>query len=264
MLKLAKAYGLRFLVPPNDEGVGKCLLEEGEFARVELSLILAACDGDLLDIGANIGAICLPFASRRPDARVVAIESHPEIFQTLVKNVEANQLRNVDVVHAAAGEYRAHIEVPVPSIARHANVGAGSIYDTGFATTRVPMLPIDDLAPPKTRLVKIDVEGFEPRVLEGAQKLLTEIRPCWLVEISRHRPEASAQVRNKLAAAGYNLYWFFSPFIAPKPGKSGDFRGDFAVFACDGTPPWPMSPMGDKWASGESDLPYFANRSLFS
>ncbi|WP_397402533.1 hypothetical protein [Phenylobacterium sp.] len=36
MLKLANAYGMKFLVPPNDEGVGSCLLEAGEFARVEL------------------------------------------------------------------------------------------------------------------------------------------------------------------------------------------------------------------------------------
>ena len=46
MLKLANAYGMKFLVPPNDEGVGACLLEAGEFARVELEFILAAAPGE--------------------------------------------------------------------------------------------------------------------------------------------------------------------------------------------------------------------------
>lgn len=259
-LQTARAYGLNFLVPPFDDGVGKCLRENGEFARVELEFILAACDGDLLDVGANIGSICLPFAARRPQARVVAVEAHPEIAEVLAHNVRANSLFNVEVIHAAAGERAGLVDIPVPSILRQGNIGAGSLYDKGYSSARVAMRPIDDIAPDNCRMVKIDVEGFEPRVLDGAKRLLNDSRPSWLVEVSRHRPKTAAIVRETLSAAGYTLFWFFSPFIAPRQGISGDSRGDFAYFATDQSPPWPMSVVADDWPTSELSLPYLANR----
>lgn len=65
-----EAYGLEFEVPVSDIGVGLCPREYGEFARPELDFITASCGGDLLDVGANVGAICLPFASARPESTV--------------------------------------------------------------------------------------------------------------------------------------------------------------------------------------------------
>lgn len=258
-LQNATAYGLNFLVPPFDDGVGKCLRENGEFARVELEFILAACDGNLLDVGANIGAICLPFAARRPEARVVAVEAHPEIAAVLSHNVSANSLGNVEVIHAAAGERAGLIDIPVPSIMRQGNIGAGSLYDRGHSSARVPMRPIDDIAPDNCRMVKIDVEGFEPRVLDGAKRLLNEVRPVWLIEVSRHRPNTAALVRETLSSAGYGLFWFFSPFIASNSWSSGEFRGDFAYFATHLKPPWQMNKVADIWPTNATEFPYFAS-----
>ena len=42
MIETATAYGLELLVPPRDDGVGLCLRESGEFARVELELYQSA------------------------------------------------------------------------------------------------------------------------------------------------------------------------------------------------------------------------------
>ncbi len=250
------AYGLNFLVPPNDTGVGRSLRQHGEFARVELEFILEACDGDLLDIGANIGAICLPFAAQRPASTVVAVEAHRKIAQMLGANTLNNSLDNVEVIHAVAGERTGTIEIPFGAIDRPVNIGASSIYEKGLPLERVMMRPIDEIAPPNVRFVKIDVEGFEPRVLDGAARLLNDVRPSWLVEVSRERPNTAEIVRKTLQSAGYCLFWFFSPFVAPTPGVSGDTKGDFAYFATDKTPPWPMTEVGEDWPQKEDDLPY--------
>ena len=264
MLKLANAYGMKFLVPPNDEGVGACLLEAGEFARVELEFILAACDGNLLDVGANIGAIGLPFAARRPNAKVIAIEAHRDIAEILQANVNLNGLTNVEVIHAAAGEREGFTDIPISPIDRFGNIGASSIYDAGHPTLSTRIFPIDTLKYSSISMVKIDVEGFEPRVLQGSQNLLESVRPNWLIEVSRSRPEHYQSVIDILDLNKYSTYWFFSPFVSPKIGRSGDFRGDFAIYASDNPPPWPLARCGAEWPTSEKLLPYLSDRHLFS
>ena len=252
----ASAYGLNFLIPIRDTGVGQCRRQSGEFARVEIEFILAACDGDLLDVGANIGAICLPFAAQRPASRVVAVEAHRKLAQILGANALNNRLHNVEVIHAVAGERTGTIEIPFGAIDRPVNIGASSIYEKGLPAERVMMRPMDEIASANVRFVKVEVEGFEPRVLDGSARLLRDIRPRWLVEVSRERPNTADLIRKTFKQAGYRIFWFFSPFVAPKPGASGDARGDFAYFATDETPPWPMKEVGDDWPRGEADLPY--------
>ena len=257
MLSTATAYGLQLLVPARDEGVGQCLREHGEFARVELEFILAACDGDLLDVGANVGAICLPFAARRPNSSVVAIEAHRKLAQILAANALINNLGNVDVFGMVAGERSGAVPIPMQPIDREANIGAGSLYDQGFPTELTIMTTLDQVAPNNLRFVKIDVEGFEDRVLAGAKRLLNEIRPKWLVEVSRNRPNTMALVRNELSAAGYRMFWFFSPFVTPSAGGPDlSIRGDAAIFACDGEPPWPMKPVSEAWPVDARDFPF--------
>jgi FkbM family methyltransferase len=263
MLKLANAYGMKFLVPPNDEGVGSCLLEAGEFARVELEFILASCDGDLLDVGANIGAIGLPFAARRPNAKVIAIEAHRDIAEILQANVNLNELTNVEVIHAAAGERAGEADVPIQPVERIGNIGAGSLYDAGYPTLRTKFIPLDSLSAAKPAFVKIDVEGFEPRVLEGSKLLLNELRPEWLVEISRQRKNTTISVANTLREAGYSLYWFFSPFVSNIGDATGTpMKGDFSIFATDRAPSWKLPQFGDSWPKRILDFPYLSNLAI--
>lgn len=263
---VAEAYGLTFQVPARDTAVGACLRDYGEFARPELDLILALCDGDLIDVGANIGAICLPFAKARPQSRVVAIEANPQIAALLSANVAGNGLANVDVLCAAAGEAKGFIEAPAPDLSRAANVGALSLYDAAPRTITTPMVRLDDVAPEATRFVKVDVEGFEDRVLAGAGRLLNGVRPSWLVEVSPQRRETAAAARATLQAAGYRLYWFFSPFLTRKRPRRLDerpkLRGDLSLLAIDGDPPWSTPPVGDGWPKDVSDFPYLSDYGL--
>jgi FkbM family methyltransferase len=256
----AEAYGLTFRFPALDTTVGAFLRDRGEFARPELDFITECCTGTLIDVGANIGAICLPFARARPSSAVIAIEAQPAIAELLKRNATANHLPNVTVLQAVAGETAGSVDIPVAPLDTPSNVGAASLYAKGLQTAPARMIRLDDLRVDDISFVKVDVEGFEPRVLQGAQRLLSDVRPRWLVEVSRARPKTTAKVHASLTAAGYNLYWFFSPFVTRAP--EGEIRGDMALFASDEPPPWDLTPASEEWPSDVGALPYLKRYGL--
>jgi len=93
---------------------------------------------------------------------------------------------------------------------------------------------LDDIAPADTRLIKIDVEGYEPEVLKGAQALIARRSAIWLAEATIQNPEASRQVIATFMEAGYRVFWFFAPFvtyIADKGRPANSTGGDANIVA---------------------------------
>ncbi|WP_293390057.1 FkbM family methyltransferase [Phenylobacterium sp. RIFCSPHIGHO2_01_FULL_69_31] len=254
-IETINASGLMLRIPRADTGVGQMLRETGAFAPVEQEFIQTVCDGDLLDVGANVGALCLPFALQKRSSKVVAIEAHPGLFSLLSRNAADNALDNVKSLNAVAGETSGRVNIPVTDLTSEGNHGASSLYEKGLPTSPVPMVRIDDVAPERCRFAKVDVEGFEDRVLRGATTLLHDVRPNWLVEVSRQRPNTTSLVCSTLKGAGYRLFWFFSPWRCPvAPGATGDT----AIFACDGPAPWDMRPVDGIWPTTIDDYPYLS------
>jgi FkbM family methyltransferase len=68
----------------------------------------------------------------------------------------------------------------------------------------VPMVRLDDMDLPDPAFIKIDVEGHELAVLEGAQALLARARPVLMMEMEdRHAPGTRAVILDLLAGLGY-------------------------------------------------------------
>ncbi|PZQ55615.1 MAG: hypothetical protein DI570_22070 [Phenylobacterium zucineum] len=125
-ISITEAYGFRFAYPSGDTAIGQCLREHGEFSRVGATLAMQISRGrTFVDVGANIGAIALPVARRA--ARVLAIEAHPQLAAILARNVEENGLRNVEVMHAAAGPTAGVAAFPAASLD-----GTGNFGTSGF------------------------------------------------------------------------------------------------------------------------------------
>ena len=231
MIDCTTAYGLSFQFPTLDATVGRSLRDSGEFARVELDFLVEAATGNgtYIDVGANIGSIALPFARRKPDWQVIAIEAHRGISGLLNANVLNNRLYNVEVFHAAAGAEPGLVQFPKAPLSQHRNFGEIGINLTGEATEPVMVICLDDLAPADTRLVKIDVEGYEPQVLKGAKALVARQSAIWLAEATIQHPEASHEIITTFLTAGYQVFWFFAPFVTflaekgrPANGTTGD------------------------------------------
>jgi FkbM family methyltransferase len=247
MLDITRAYGLDFLFPARDRFVGASLRQMGEFARPEMDIIArlvgAAGPCAYLDIGANIGSIALPVAARNRQARVIAVEGNRHLATILSANTLNNRLGNVDVHHAVAGAGAGIMTFPTPPLDAAINFGALAVGTPG-AQENVRVLTLDEIAPANTRVVKLDVEGFEREVLAGATALFARREASWIIE---HKGDDKAHaITGQFLEAGYRCYWLFAPFTTPSAIKgAGDRKqttGDTNILAMPtGEPPVPMA-----------------------
>ncbi len=160
------------------------------------------------DVGAHLGFFTLGLARLvGAGGRVVAFDPLPENIRVLRANLALNleQAGNVQVVQAAVANASGPVRLyggSDPSQARLASPPAGSEVSQGVAS-----LTLDEFVflrgAPAPQLVKLDVEGAEGMALEGAQRLLREIQPVWILEV--HGAAAAQAVWEELRRAGYKL-----------------------------------------------------------
>ncbi|MDO8913505.1 MAG: FkbM family methyltransferase [Phenylobacterium sp.] len=265
MLETTTAYGLDWLVPTADTGVSRALREFGEFARPEVELIAELVGGGAyVDVGANLGSIALPVA--QAGGRVIAIEANRDLAGLLATNALNNRLYNVQVHHAAVGEVRRLAKFPMVPLSEVTNLGTSGFHLAGrYPEEVVQMTTLDAITPRDTTVIKIDVEGYENQVMIGAESVLRDIRPVWIVESGSDTP-GNRVVMEMFLSAGYRLWWFLAPFVTRQTSRSGDpsmlTRGDFNILAMpDGRePPWMMPEVADRSPRpvGLKHYPYLA------
>lgn len=121
-----------------------------------------------LDVGANIGCTALLVSLIRPDITVYAFEPVPSNATNFLKNMELNGIKNCILIHSAVGDSIGTVEID--------DNGPWSVVGQGNVKTPVTTLDSFLQKTPSIKnigLIKIDVEGFEPNVLDGAAKLLS-------------------------------------------------------------------------------------------
>ncbi|NKC34381.1 FkbM family methyltransferase [Falsiroseomonas selenitidurans] len=173
--------------------------------------------GSILDVGAHDGLLTLPL-SRLPGTRVLAFEPLPSAFARLESAIRAAYGAippHLDLHPVALGAEAGRLTLSVPvldGVAQEQWASTAKTYD-GFgavtvlrhevAVTTIDALGLDDL-----EHVKLDAEGFEQEVLEGAAATLARCRPVLSLEVEeRHRPGATRDVPALLAGWGYET-WF--------------------------------------------------------
>ena len=217
---------VRFVVPSLFETIGFHLLIDGVYEPAEIGWISSrlSSGGVYVDVGANIGGLVVPAARHvGPEGRVIAIEASPRIAQYLTKNVALNGLANVTVCRVAA-DAESRGDVPFYDAARD-HFGMGSLTPSfGGTETSVTSMRLDDLLESlgvaRVDVLKIDVEGFEGRVLEGAEKLLRSARPPDVLFEFYDWAERAAGVpgdaQRLLLDAGYRL-WTLEGWLRHEP-----------------------------------------------
>lgn len=154
----------------------------GEFETGEISFLNTFLKpGDVfIDIGANIGLYALVAARCVGDTgRVYAFEPCSATYERLIDNVKLNRLGNVSCHQLALSEKRHDSEMTVSLDGFDAwNSMARPTMGKLFTKETIRCTTLDDFAYDHNlvgciTMVKIDVEGWESRVLEGGRKTLS-------------------------------------------------------------------------------------------
>lgn len=173
-----------FIYNINDTFIGRSLDLYGEWAETELQILsqVLSSGNTILDVGANIGTHTVFFATKvGPKGRVISFEPQRLIYQMLCGNVAINALLNVTCVNAVVGASPG--EVTIPTLDPHSSMNFGALSVAGHATgERVSRICIDDLGLEKCDLIKIDAEGMDLDVLDGAHGVISALKPIISVE----------------------------------------------------------------------------------
>lgn len=191
--KLVRGRHGIYIANENDVFIGRALIHYGEYSELEWNLLEQFCKPGrvVVEVGANIGghtvAIGKAVGAR---GRVVAIEPQPVIFQALCANLALNDLTNVDASNCGCGSKRQTLSLPRIDYAHEGNFGAVGLenYATTASSSSVDVQRLDDLLAPYklVNLLKIDVEGMESEVIEGAARLYALFAPpCTSKTIAR-------------------------------------------------------------------------------
>lgn len=184
--------------------------------------------GIVVDIGANIGWHALHAAKHPRVQSVAAFEPDPYNAWLLDRNLIANKIDNVVVDARAVGA-----EPGLARIYRYKSSNFGRhtlVHDHGFGSRFVPVTDLDSaldahgFGDRPISVMKIDVEGYEPAVIAGADRALARVSAL-ILEYSpklSERTALSAMV-DTLAAKGLSPF-SFSNDGAPKPLNLDDVK----------------------------------------
>ena len=176
----------------NDIYIGRSLDEYGEWAQIELDFLLQFIrPGDVvIDIGAFIGTHSIAFGQKvGPKGKVIAIEPQNNAFQVLKKNIEQNNLTNIKIFKKAVSNISGTILIEQPDLDNDVNLAsftlAGITPDKDSKSKHkqnIDVIILDQIISGSCDLIKIDVEGMEILVLEGAADTLRNSRPLVFAE----------------------------------------------------------------------------------
>ncbi|MGH9414278.1 MAG: FkbM family methyltransferase [Terriglobales bacterium] len=183
--------------------------EERLLQRIELAGAV------VYDVGAFTGAYSLFFSRQVGEAgRVIAFEPRAESYAKLVANLERNRIQNVLPLPIALGATAGRRALfMLPGMPTTASLAPEALTPLRRKSGEVEVQRLDVLIAsiplPPPRLLKVDVEGLEMEVLEGAKATLEQYRPDLLIEVhgdsGRHKTQRVDAMCALLRPLGYSL-----------------------------------------------------------
>lgn len=166
----------------------------------------------VIDLGANEGYYVLKVKEANPYCRVFALEPNPHSFELLERNLEANGLTDVVLLNRAVAAEDGRMALPIvkgmPAICGQ---GLFQVARPWLKADFVETMPVDAMSLASlwrvsnldtVDILKIDVEGMETEVLQGAGDLLPKIHR---IVVECHSPFSREAVAVFMAEKGFDL-----------------------------------------------------------
>lgn len=192
---LVTRQGIRYEVDLS-EGIDLSLFLFGGFQShvTNNPLIVIPPDATVLDIGANVGAMALQYAQAAPEGRVYAFEPTSYAYTKLQRNLALNPDlgQRITILQALLGSATSNRDSMVAysswsldgsnSSASH-QIHGGSAQPTTDASSMTLDEACESLGIQRVDLIKIDTDGYEYEILQGAEKTIARFRPTIVFEI---------------------------------------------------------------------------------
>lgn len=185
----------KFIIFNNDNIISKEMFVTGEFDLKKLRKSLDFLNkkykiNTLYDIGANIGVICIPAVKRGLVEKAFAVEPENKNFDLLKMNIAINNLQNkINTYNYALSDQddkKIEMELAEDNSGDHrikSMIKFNTHGEEKRKTTEVFTKKFDTLfqnVSPKTDLIWIDTQGYEPIILSGAKDLINSKAPIVL------------------------------------------------------------------------------------
>jgi FkbM family methyltransferase len=193
------------------------------------SAYMFRCEGKsplIIDCGSNIGLSVIYFKHLYPDARILAFEPDPQIFEVLRRNIAAYGFEGVELRNSAVW-----IGTGLLGFRADGAVG-GRLCPTGRgpADTQVQAERLYNYLDRKVDLLKLDIEGAELEVLQDCRDRLLNVERLF---VEYHgKPDVPQQLESLLGIlrlAGFRYHMkdanpVAHPFLAEERGKLYDLQ----------------------------------------
>jgi len=163
------------------------------YGRWEREHVFAVRDlyrgGAFIDIGSSLGlyVVCLADLVAAAGATVISIEPVAQNLARQKRNVELNRCQHLVSYHQVAlGSAAGELRISFDEASGDNNAIVGEHGDLRIPVTTLDRLVAESGCGP-VGLIKMDVEGYEPKVVEGARETIRRHRPVVFAEFNRER-----------------------------------------------------------------------------
>lgn len=163
--------------------IGRSMMFYGEHAQNELNYCVQFIElgAVVLDVGAHQGTHTIVFSAKvGPTGRVFAFEPQRLMYQNTCASLALNSIENVSAFNVAVGNSPGKVRIVEFDYSKRAHFSGMRIAPENSGE-EVPLITLDDAIPPEVTenisFIKIDVEGMELAVLEGAGSIVSKSLP---------------------------------------------------------------------------------------
>jgi FkbM family methyltransferase len=211
----------------NDHYVGRSLDLYGEFCEGEYELFAQILRPGMtvVEAGASIGVHTLGLAELvGPTGQVFAFEPQRALYHLLCGNLALNGYSRVSAFQAGLASTARNITVNAADVSERLTLGGASDTQPPRCE-QVPTATLDSFGLVQCHFVKVDVDGMEVDVLQGATETLVNHHP--VLYVANNQRSNSPDLIQWLLDRQYRLYWHLPPLYNPQ----NYFQDSMNVFA---------------------------------
>jgi FkbM family methyltransferase len=161
----------------------------------------------MFDIGTRFGIYALTLAHRVPTATIYCFEPNLDNYIRLTRNISLNHLQNLRPFQLGLGDWVGTARIVVNN---DTDSGASSLAEgEGTHITTLDRF-CEEQGIQRLDFLKVDIEGFEPRLLKGGRKSLERFKPTMLIELNTttlaRAGSSVEELLGMLRSLGYEFY----------------------------------------------------------